>query len=47
MEPVQGSNLNRRYKSGLEPEMPVTIYSPRTLWDSGSQGICDQFAWDP
>jgi len=25
IEPVQGSNLNRRYISGLEPEMPVTI----------------------
>ena len=24
MEPVQGLNLNRRYISGLEPEMPVT-----------------------
>jgi hypothetical protein len=26
MEPVQGLNLNRRYISGLEPEMPVTLY---------------------
>jgi len=25
IEPVQGSNLNRRYISGLEPEMPVTL----------------------
>jgi len=25
MEPVQGLNLNRRYISGIEPEMPVTI----------------------
>ena len=25
MEPVQGLNLNRRYISGLEPEMPVTM----------------------
>jgi len=24
MEPVQGWNLNRRYISGFEPEMPVT-----------------------
>jgi hypothetical protein len=24
MEPVQGLNPNRRYISGLEPEMPVT-----------------------
>jgi len=24
MEPVQSLNLNRRYISGLEPEMPVT-----------------------
>ena len=24
MEPVQGLNLNRRYISRLEPEMPVT-----------------------
>ena len=26
MEPVQGLNLNRRYLSGLEPAIPVTIY---------------------
>ena len=26
MEPVQGLNLNRRYISGLEPEIPVTVY---------------------
>jgi len=25
MEPVQGLNLNRRYISGLEPELPVTL----------------------
>ena len=24
MEPIQGLNLNRRYISGLEPEVPVT-----------------------
>ena len=24
-EPVQGLNLNRRFISGIEPEMPVTI----------------------
>ena len=27
MEPVQDFNLNRRYISGLEPEMPVTSSS--------------------
>ena len=27
MEPVQGLNLNRRYISGLEPELPVTLRS--------------------
>ena len=26
IEPVQGSKLNRRYISGLEPEMQVKIY---------------------
>ena len=33
IEPVHGSNLNRRYISGLEPEMPVmcvTIYEVTT-----------------
>jgi len=27
MEPIQGLNLNRRYISGLEPEMPVTHFT--------------------
>jgi len=25
MEPIQGLNLNRRYISGLETEIPVTV----------------------
>jgi len=33
MEPVQVLNLNRRYISGLEPEVPVTVYlSKRTKY---------------
>jgi hypothetical protein len=27
IQPVQGSNLSRRYISGLEPEMHVTTYN--------------------
>ena len=33
MEPVQGLNLNRRYISGLEPEIPVKIVVPKEAVD--------------
>jgi len=41
IEPVQGSNLNRRYIAGLEPEMPVakSVTGICYLYFSHLQGI--------
>jgi len=35
MEPVRGLNLNRRYISGLEPEVPVTMLTCSIIEEDG------------
>jgi hypothetical protein len=39
-EPVQGSNLSRRYISGLETEMPVTKPSQSSNWGAETRTKC-------
>jgi D-alanyl-D-alanine dipeptidase len=43
MEPVQGLNLNRRYISGLEPEVPVTLKTLATNEKSDQIELCRRY----